>query len=625
VQEGEQAPPADTGFAAFASKDFFSYEGRWALDKRASGKRLSPRQCLEKRRTFDKHVIPILGQMKLHEINRAVLKDFRNAMYQDGYSGSTINRALDCIRAVLEAAEDENRIDAVPRIDRAASRPTERGIPTTNEFHGIFAARWEDPRAYYASALAAVTGCRMGEILALRLSNIDSVRLLVSVERSYDSAERVICATTKNGKSRMVTIPPMVCHGLEMLATANPHTGVDPLVFWSEKTPDRPCDYKLVTRGLYRALTQIGIDAAERRRRHLSFHSWRHWLNSQLVEAHVPPEKIRMLTGHSSSEMTLLYYHTQLEAMADVQDVQARMLKNCLVHTRRQQRVVRQLLALPIDLSRRPPNETTRVALEEIMIGDHMSDSDFSLDFEKIESYEVSLDLTARGQICLLCVQFIGEARLYHRAPPFDAEAARSKARTINRKATAAKKALRELSVCSHDAAEHDFYLFYPDDSNSYLFSVKKAIRLVRRIAQAAEKKASESYPVGRPELQNFKNLVRELYRIYLGSGGKGKITWDKNRKCYRGYPIFFIKRVIEQIRPYMPEPVLKKFLPEKESAVSRTATEAIRNFEKEESKNGGEKQLKIAVFMPYAKFDTSLDPVIRCPHEHKRNICPVH
>jgi len=331
VQEGEQAPPADTGFAAFASKDFFSYEGRWALDKRASGKRLSPRQCLEKRRTFDKHVIPILGQMELHEINRAVLKDFRNAMYQDGYSGSTINRALDCIRAVLEAAEDENRIDAVPRIDRAASRPTERGIPTTNEFHGIFAARWEDPRAYYASALAAVTGCRMGEILALRLSNIDSVRLLVSVERSYDSAERVICATTKNGKSRMVTIPPMVCHGLEMLATANPHTGVDPLVFWSEKTPDRPCDYKLVTRGLYRALTQIGIDAAERRRRHLSFHSWRHWLNSQLVEAHVPPEKIRMLTGHSSSEMTLLYYHTQLEAMADVQDVQARMLKNCLV------------------------------------------------------------------------------------------------------------------------------------------------------------------------------------------------------------------------------------------------------------------------------------------------------
>ena len=266
-----------------------------------------------------------------------------------------------------------------------------------------------------------------------------------------------------------------------------------------------------------------------------------------------------------------------------------------------------------------------RVALEEVMLGDNILDRDFSLDFERIESHEVSFDSTARDQICLLCVQFIGEARLHHRTPPFDADAARSKARTIYRKATAAKRALCELSACSYDAAEHDFYLFYPDDSNSYLFLVKRATRLVKRIARAAEKKAAESYPVGRPKLLNFKNLVHELYRIYLGSGGKRKITWDKNRKCYRGFPIFFVKRVIEQIRPFVPEPVLKKFLPEKESAVSRTAAEIIWNFEKEKSKNGGETQLKIAILMPYAKFDTSFDPVIRSPHEHKRNLRPVH
>lgn len=331
TEQGQQEHQADIDLAEFAGEDFFSYGGRWALDKRASGKRLSSRQCVEKRQTFEKHVIPVLGKVNLHEINRAVLKDLRNGMYQAGYSGSTINRALDCTRAVLEAAEDENRIEAVPRIDRAASRPTERGIPTTDEFQHIFAAHWEDPRAYYASALAAVTGCRMGEVLALRRSNLDAAQLTVFVAKSYDSAERVISFTTKNGKSRTVTIPPVVCRGLEMLAARNPHPCEDPLIFWSEKTPDKPCDYKLVTRGLYRALSQIGIDAAERRRRCLSFHSWRHWLNSQLIEAHVPPEKIRMLTGHSSSEMTLLYYHTQIDAMADVRDVQARMLEDCLV------------------------------------------------------------------------------------------------------------------------------------------------------------------------------------------------------------------------------------------------------------------------------------------------------
>jgi hypothetical protein len=54
-----------------------------------------------------------------------------------------------------------------------------------------------------------------------------------------------------------------------------------------------------------------------------------------LIEAHVPPEKIRMLTGHSSSEMTLLYYHAQVDAMADVRDVQTRMFENCLVQPSR--------------------------------------------------------------------------------------------------------------------------------------------------------------------------------------------------------------------------------------------------------------------------------------------------
>ena len=49
-------------FGEFAGLDFFNRDGRWAVDRRASGKRLSSRQCKEKRQTFDKHVLPILGE-----------------------------------------------------------------------------------------------------------------------------------------------------------------------------------------------------------------------------------------------------------------------------------------------------------------------------------------------------------------------------------------------------------------------------------------------------------------------------------------------------------------------------------------------------------------------------------
>ncbi len=231
---------------------------------------------------------------------------------------------------MLAAAEDEERIPAVPRIERASSKSVERGILTGDEFSRIFRVRWIDARAYFASALAAVAGLRMGEILALRRSNIDSERLVVSVVRSYDSAERIMGGTTKNGKARRVTVPATVCRGLEMLAAMNPHGDNDPLVFWSDRTPDKPCDYKMIERGLYRALAEIGIDETERRRRNLSFHSWRHWLNSQLIEAHVAPEKIRAVTGHSSSEMTMHYYHAQTSEMTDVRAVQAR-LEGCFI------------------------------------------------------------------------------------------------------------------------------------------------------------------------------------------------------------------------------------------------------------------------------------------------------
>ena len=136
----DQEQQAGIAFAVFAGSDFFNYDGRWALDRRASGKRLSHRQCVEKQQTFDKHVLPALGQMTLHQVNRAVLKDFRNGMFKDGYSSSTINRALDCIRAVLEAAEDEERIPAVPRIERASGKSAERGILSADEFRCIFKA-----------------------------------------------------------------------------------------------------------------------------------------------------------------------------------------------------------------------------------------------------------------------------------------------------------------------------------------------------------------------------------------------------------------------------------------------------------------------------------------------------
>ncbi|MFZ7131925.1 MAG: tyrosine-type recombinase/integrase, partial [Eubacteriales bacterium] len=69
---------------------------------------------------------------------------------------------------------------------------------------------------------------------------------------------------------------------------------------------------------LYRALAKMGIDEAERAQRNITFHSWRHFLNSQLLSNGVNETKTRKITGHSTAEMTKRYAHFLVNDFADV-------------------------------------------------------------------------------------------------------------------------------------------------------------------------------------------------------------------------------------------------------------------------------------------------------------------
>jgi len=60
---------------------------------------------LERTDLFNNHLIPVLGNVKLTATDKAIIKDFRNTLYKKGYSGSTINKILSTLKAILEDAE----------------------------------------------------------------------------------------------------------------------------------------------------------------------------------------------------------------------------------------------------------------------------------------------------------------------------------------------------------------------------------------------------------------------------------------------------------------------------------------------------------------------------------------
>jgi integrase len=78
---------------------------------------------------------------------------------------------------------------------------------------------------------------------------------------------------------------------------------------FSSADPGKPMSHKKIDTDFARALKAIGISEEERKSRHLSFHSWRHWANSFLVNQGLPPLRAQQVIGHTSLKMTQNYLH----------------------------------------------------------------------------------------------------------------------------------------------------------------------------------------------------------------------------------------------------------------------------------------------------------------------------
>ncbi|MDR2070558.1 MAG: tyrosine-type recombinase/integrase, partial [Treponema sp.] len=76
------------------------------------------------------------------------------------------------------------------------------------------------------------------------------------------------------------------------------------------------------------ALTGIGITPAEISRRGLSFHSWRHFLNTELQVMNIPLVKVQSVTGHKSDRMSEWYSHFDAKEFAEVAAAQKTLMQS---------------------------------------------------------------------------------------------------------------------------------------------------------------------------------------------------------------------------------------------------------------------------------------------------------
>ncbi len=283
-----------------------------------------------RRSYLTRHLIPAIGKIPMTQLSPRHFRDMKDRLKKAGkLKPASINRILGTARIMLNYAVRMGDLEKNPvkPIRDLHEEPEARGIFTLSELHKLFGPGsykdvWhEEPRHFGMNLLAASTGMRLGEVQALQVRYVHDG--YVEVRHSWDDKWRL--SPPKWGSARVVTVPALTSAAIQAVIGLHRWGDLLPedLVFWG-RDRSTPLTKTAILQQFKAAVSRSGIPEAERARRVLLFHSYRHTFNT-LVRGRVPDEQLRRVTGHKALAMTDNYDHAAAEHLADVKAEQEKL------------------------------------------------------------------------------------------------------------------------------------------------------------------------------------------------------------------------------------------------------------------------------------------------------------
>jgi integrase len=167
-----------------------------------SGDQFKPSVIRSYRGALRRYVLPVLGQIRLSELNRNHVQDLADSLLAD-FNASTVRNAIMPLRVIYRRAVQRGDVAINPTHD--LNLPAVRGrrdrIAPPEEAAALIAALPSDQRAVWSTAFYG--GLRKGELRGLRWKHVDLAAGVIHVEDGWDTCEGRIDPKTRRGRRRV--------------------------------------------------------------------------------------------------------------------------------------------------------------------------------------------------------------------------------------------------------------------------------------------------------------------------------------------------------------------------------------------------------------------------------------
>jgi integrase len=239
------------------------------------------------------------GKYSLAALTSEIVADFRDQRLSAGKSNNTVRLELALLGHLYSTAIKDWHIalasNPVAIIRKPSPGPSRNHRISKADHERLFRAlcNHSNPMLAWIYIVALETCMRQGEILNLKVQDVDLPRRIVRLN------------DTKNGSPRTIPLSKEAARVLKE-AIEHPMRQDCSLIFFGEPGRDKKRGPYQFNKAWLDTKREIGLEE-------LHFHDLRHEAVSRLFEAGLNDQEVAAISGHRSAQMLMLYAHLRSE------------------------------------------------------------------------------------------------------------------------------------------------------------------------------------------------------------------------------------------------------------------------------------------------------------------------